>query len=403
MTGATFRIEQIQSAMDAAGIDAVVLRLAENVVLATDWYVQIPGLGFVVIGRSGGATLLVPEYEAEEASASWPGDIRTFPAIRNDGPAPGAEITRHLGDLAREHGAAGGVIGFEGSFESVAPGSIHGEPNAVGLPTQALLKAAFGSERLADFSEPLEAMRSVKTERDLERLQRTNEIAVFGLNAFKEASVPGATEVEVMAAVEHAISTKGHGHKGARWVRGFCTIYSGPDLGEGWKYWRARTRRIEAGDSVMLELGTVADGYWSDHTRTVCAGKATPEMQAAYDAMRAGRGCGLRRREAGRDGRRRRPGLARGLRRGGVHAVPPPHRSRHGLPLPRVAAAARSGRDGRAAGRERDHHRAGDLLARGRLGRPARGQRGRDGGRRGRAHDDRLPVRPVLSASTALF
>jgi Xaa-Pro dipeptidase len=286
MTGATFRIEQIQSAMDAAGIDAVVLRLAENVVLATDWYVQIPGLGFVIIGRSGGATLMVPEYEAEEAAGVWPGDIRTFPAIRNDGPAPGAEIMRHLGELAREHDAVGGVIGFEGSFESVAPGSIHGEPNAVGLPTQGLLKAAFGSERLADFSEPLEALRSVKTERDLERLRRTNEIAVFGLNAFKQASAPGATEVEVMAAVEHAISTQGHGHKGARWVRGFCTIYSGPDLGEGWKYWRARTRRIEAGDSVMLELGTVADGYWSDHTRTVCAGTATPEMRAAYEAMR---------------------------------------------------------------------------------------------------------------------
>ena len=61
----------------------------------------------------------------------------------------------------------------------------------------------------------------------------------------------------------------------------------GPELAEGWKYWRARTRPIEAGDSVMLELGTVADGYWSDHTRTVCAGTATPDMRAAYDAMRA--------------------------------------------------------------------------------------------------------------------
>ena len=79
MPETTVRIEQIQSAMEAAGIDAVVLRMAENVVLATDWYVQISGLGLVVIGRSGGATLLVPEYEAEEAAAVWPGDIRTFP------------------------------------------------------------------------------------------------------------------------------------------------------------------------------------------------------------------------------------------------------------------------------------------------------------------------------------
>jgi Xaa-Pro aminopeptidase len=281
------RIEQMQAAMERADVDAVVLRLAENVVLATNWYVQIPGLGFAEVPRSGGASLLVPEYEGEEAAAVWPGDIRTFPAIRNDGPPPGAEIARHLRDLASESGAAGGVIGFEGSFESIAPGSIHGEPNAVALPTQALIKETFATERLHDFTEALESMRAVKTEDELDLIRRTNEIAIFGLEAFKETAVAGKTEVEVMAAVEHAISVRGHGHNGARWVRGFCTIYSGPDLAEGWKYWRARTRTIERDDLVMLELGTVADGYWSDHTRTVVAGTANARRRAAYDAVRA--------------------------------------------------------------------------------------------------------------------
>src|ERR1700751_5233375 len=104
---------QVQSARDGAGVDAVVLRLAENIVLATRWYVQIPGLAFVVIGRSGEATLLVPDYEAAEAAAIWSGDMRTFPAIRLDGPPAGQEIERHLRDLARELGATGGVVGYE--------------------------------------------------------------------------------------------------------------------------------------------------------------------------------------------------------------------------------------------------------------------------------------------------
>ena len=95
---------------------------------------------------------MIPDYEAEEAAAIWQGDIRTFPAIRFDGPATGEEIQRHLRELAREHGATGGTIGYEGSFESIAPGSIHGEPNAVGAPTQALIKAAFEAERLAAIS-----------------------------------------------------------------------------------------------------------------------------------------------------------------------------------------------------------------------------------------------------------
>ena len=287
------RVLQIQSAMEEAGVDAVVLRLAENIVLATRWYVQIPGLAFVVIGRSGGGTLLVPDYEAEEAGAIWPGEIRTFPAIRLDGPPAGQEIQRHLGDLARELGAAGGVVGYEGSFESIAPGSIHGEPNAVAAPTQALIRATFETERLHDFTESLESLRAVKTPAEVELIRRTNEIAVFGLNAFKENAVPGKTEVEVAAAVEHAIAVHGHGYQGARWVRGFCTIYSGPDLAEGWKYWRARTRTIERDDAVMLELGTVADGYWADHTRTVVAGAATPQLAAAHEAVRAAAAAGF--------------------------------------------------------------------------------------------------------------
>jgi Xaa-Pro aminopeptidase len=164
---------------------------------------------------------------------------------------------------------------------------MFGEPNAVGLPTQALIRATFGTDRLVDFTESLEALRAIKTPDELELLRRTNEIAVFGLDAFKRAAVPGATEIDVLAAVEHAITVQGTGYQGARWVHGFCTIFSGPDLGQGWKYWRARTRRIEPGDVVMLELGTVADGYWSDHTRTVVAGTASPQLQAAYDAMRA--------------------------------------------------------------------------------------------------------------------
>lgn len=284
--GQASRIQQIQSAMAEQGVDAVVLRLAENVLLATGWYTQIPGLTFVVVG-AGGATLMLPDYEVDEAAEIWSGDIRSFPAIRNDGPPTGEVILGHLRDLAAEHGAAGGVVGYEGSFESIAPASIHGEPNAVALPTQALIKAGFATERLHDITETLETIRSVKTEHDLELIRRTNEIAIFGLNAFKEYSVPGNTEIEVVAAVERAITLHGHGYQGARWVRGFATVYSGPDLAEGWKYWRARTRRIEPGDAVMLELGTGADGYWSDHTRTVIAGKASPRMREAYAAVQA--------------------------------------------------------------------------------------------------------------------
>ena len=45
------RVEQIQAAMGEVGADAVFLRLPENVMLATGWWVQIGGLGIVLVPR----------------------------------------------------------------------------------------------------------------------------------------------------------------------------------------------------------------------------------------------------------------------------------------------------------------------------------------------------------------
>jgi Xaa-Pro aminopeptidase len=282
------RVTELQAAMASAGVEAAVLRLAENVLLLTGWYVQIPGLGIAVVPRNGRTSLLLPDYEAEEASGIWDGDIRTFPAIRNDGPPTGSAIEALLQGLAEEHGVRGEPIGFEGSFETLAPASLAGEPNAVGLPTQGLIRQTFDTERLVDLTETLEAMRAVKTERDLDKLRTVNEIAMIGLQAFKDAARPGATEVEIAAAVESAICARGHGHRGARVVRAYATVYSGPDLASGWQYFRSRTRTVERDDVVMIEMGTLADGYWCDHTRTVVGGRADARQREAFEAARAG-------------------------------------------------------------------------------------------------------------------
>ena len=281
------RVSQLQRAMAAEDVDALVLRLPENVLLVTGWYVQLPGLGMVVVPREGAACLLVPDYEAPEAESIWRGEIRTFPVIRNDRPPTGPALEGLLRGLAREHSLHGGAIGFEGSFETLGPPSLAGEPNAVGLPTQALIKETCTTDRLVDMTEALESIRTVKTDRDLEKLRTVNEIAMIGLNAFKEAARPGKSEVEIMARVEAEICARGHGHDGARVVRAYATVYSGPDLADGWQYFRSRTRVVEENDVVMIEIGTVADGYWCDHTRTVVAGKAKPRQRRAYETARA--------------------------------------------------------------------------------------------------------------------
>lgn len=280
------RITQLQQAMD--DVDAVVLRLAENILLATGYWLQIGGLGLVVIPHEGAPTLVVPDYEQEEAAIRWGGAIETFPIIRFDAGPAGAAIERILRGIASELGVRGGRIGFEGSFETIGLPTFTGEASAVAAPTQALIRATFETERLVDVTAMLESVRLVKTDEEITRIRLTNEIAGLGLDAFKENAVHGRTEAEAAAAVDAAIVSGGHGYKGARVVRSYATVWSGPETENGWQYFRHRARRIESNDVVMLELGTVVDGFWADHTRTVVAGRATERQHEAFAAVMAG-------------------------------------------------------------------------------------------------------------------
>jgi Xaa-Pro aminopeptidase len=292
------RVAQIQQRMAAEEVDAVVLYLAENIVLVTGFYVRIPGLGMVVIPREGEATLMVADYDLDRAERTWDGDTRTFTAVAStdgeEGPLTknlqgllgvGPSVNRFLRDFAAEHGARGGRIGFEGSFEQVAP-PILVEPNTVGLPTQELLRATFETDQLHDFTDALEDVRAVKTPQDLAKLQIASEIVDFGMDAFREYSRPGVTDAEVRSAIESAICNRGHGYKGTETVRATCCVASGAShlLENGWNYPITSNRAIEEGDLVMVEMGTVVDGYWADTTRTVVAGRAGTDVQQQANA-----------------------------------------------------------------------------------------------------------------------
>jgi Xaa-Pro dipeptidase len=280
------RVQELQERLVRRGLDGAVFRLAENVVLLTGYYLQIGGLPTLVVPRSGPACLIVPDYEADEAAVTFDGEIRTFPFVRFDRAPAHEELARHLRELGSTVGLEGGLIGFEGSFESVAPPTLAGEPNAVGAPTQELIADTLRGAKTVDVTQEIDEIRASKTDFDLDRLRTVNEVAMIGLDAFKRKAVPGITEAGLAAEVEAAVLRDGHGHRGARVVRSWASVWSGPETDIAWQYFRSRPRRIESDDVVMIEMGTVADGYWCDHTRTVVAGKATARQQAAFDAAR---------------------------------------------------------------------------------------------------------------------
>ena len=111
-----------------------------------------------------------------------------------------------------------------------------------------------------------------KTTREQYAVRRANEVACIGLESFYGAIRPGATEVEVAAAVEHAIH-RASGKDGYGHARGWAHVQGGVNIFFGGTYSRSSGNQLAEGDLVIIELATCVDGYWSDLTRTTGVGR----------------------------------------------------------------------------------------------------------------------------------
>lgn len=52
-------------------------------------------------------------------------------------------------------------------------------------------------------------------------------------------------------------------------------------------------RRLEAGDVLLIDAATTADGYWADVTRSATLGPPSDEVASAWDAVRAAHAAGV--------------------------------------------------------------------------------------------------------------
>ena len=292
------RDQSIRRALANARLDAIICRLPENLVCLTGYYSQI-GCSFVVYPADGEPAVVAPRPERDQVAAGLVSDIRVYETWRLPDPPPMESAARLLGEIIREKKLGRKRIGYEGSFEAISPSQMAGEPYVPAVPTRQMLARLIEDEPV-DSTDVLNEIRARKTPREIEKLRLANEVAGLGLRVFKAEARPGRTEAQVAAAVEAAIYGQGIGYKGVRFARAWAQVFSGPNTIEGWYYPVSSDRVIQAGDQVMIEMGTVVDGYWSDLTRTVVAGgKATPRQRELYQLVSAAQQASL---EAARPG-----------------------------------------------------------------------------------------------------
>jgi len=293
-TALRVRIAGVQAALAEERLAGLIVRLPEHLVLLAGYWPML-GRSALVLPASGEPVLIAPEMERESLSRTFVSDIRTFPVWKLGDPPPDEGLARRLRDAVSERHLRGERIGVERSAdEELAPTQKLTEPWHPTGPAQAILET-LGAD-LHDVTPLLTRLRARKTPAELERLRVSREIAGFGLRAFSGAVEEGRTEAEVAAEVERAVMARGTGYKGTVHARAEALVFSGAERLNrvSWGLAASTPRRMERGDLVMLELSTVADGYYSDLTRMATAGPATARQEALLAAVAAAQRAAIR-------------------------------------------------------------------------------------------------------------
>jgi Xaa-Pro dipeptidase len=279
------RLNRMRQAMEAERLDALVLRLPENVLLLSGFWPMI-GATTLVFPLHGDSVCIIPDcYQQEAAKSLWDSQTIYYGYGVLGAPNPATAVQKSLFAIAK--GKSWKRIGYEGSFEVVAPSWNSAEFLVPAAPSRELLARAFDGSELVDASALLQSQRLRKTPYEIEKLRLASEISCFGLEAFEKLVAVGTTGVELAASVEREIMVSGT-RQGADRVRAFAQVAVGPD--ESAVAYRpneiSTLLRLQSGDVALLELGVVVDGYWADRTRVRVAGKPTDEQFKIFNAVR---------------------------------------------------------------------------------------------------------------------
>ena len=127
-------------------------------------------------------------------------------------------------------------------------------------------------------SEIVEGGREQKDPDEVQLIQQAADVAVSALQAVLPLVRTGMTENAVAGSLEKAL--RDSGSEGFP----FATIAaSGPR--SALPHARSSSRRLEAGDFLLLDFGAEVDGYCADITRTVVVGKASEEQRRVYSVV----------------------------------------------------------------------------------------------------------------------
>lgn len=256
------RIDHLQRQLAAQNVDAIAIAPTPNMRYLLGFAPIYDERFCALLVTQNDSRLVVPQVNADQADAHT-----GKPCIRwTDDEGPGPALRQALADLDLRTGMTLAADGLMQARHLL------------------LLQAQAQPGRVENGELMMEPLRMCKSPAEIAALTKAAAQADRAILAGAEACKPGVAEWEIADVIAASLRAQG-----AQEVN-FTIVASGPN--GAFPHHHSGERRLQPGDTVIIDIGATLNGYQSDITRVVQLGAPSSQVAAVYAAVLEGNRAG---------------------------------------------------------------------------------------------------------------
>jgi len=262
------RTERAQRMMHVLQVDAILLTTEPHVRYFSGFLTQFwqspTRPWFLLLPLSGKPIAVIPTIGVAGMQQTWIDDIRSWssPQPQDDGVSL---LLSTIRELPRRFGRLGMTLGMESYLRMPAN-------------DYKLLATQLGDMELVDCAESMLNLCSIKSNAEVEKIRYICELTSDSFIALPGFARTGQSEREILRSMRIDLLQRGADHTpyivSASGKDGYGDIIMGPD-----------DRPLEDGDILIIDTGTVYDGYFCDFDRNYAFGYASDKARQAYTTV----------------------------------------------------------------------------------------------------------------------
>ncbi|MBT3807405.1 MAG: aminopeptidase P family protein, partial [Desulfobacula sp.] len=262
------RTLRAQKMMAEHKLDAIFLTTEPNVRYFSGFFTQFwespTRPWFLIVPLTGKPIAVIPEIGASGMAATWIDDIHTWasPNPADDGISLVADI---LNNIPCRYGRIGATLGMESYLRMPFNDFMD-------------LSSRLKDTAFVDIATQIHRLRSIKSKAEIEKIRKACEIAHIGFANIPDHARIGQTERDICKQMRIDML-----HAGADIIK-YLISGSGPD-GYDSIIMGPTDRQLNMGDVLIIDVGAVYDGYFSDFDRNFAFGRPSDATLKAYTAV----------------------------------------------------------------------------------------------------------------------